>query len=79
MKKEEKIKEIEKRQPELKEQFSEIISQPISDKSIKDAETTGVDIIYESINNDIMLDILNWDDDTKLSETALKFKNSKQK
>ena len=79
MKKEEKIKEIEKRQTELKEQFSEIISQPISDKSIKDAETTGGDIISESINNNIMLDILNWDDDTKLSETALKFKNSKQK
>ena len=79
MKKEEKIKELEKRQTELKEQFSEIISQPISDKSIKDVETTGVDIISESINNDIMLDILNWGDDTKLSETALKFKNSKQK
>jgi hypothetical protein len=79
MKKEEKIKELEKRQTELKENFSEIISQPISDKSIKDAETIGVDIISESINNDIMLDILNWDDDTKLSDTALKFKNSKQK
>ena len=79
MKKEEKIQELEKRQTELIEQFSGIISQPISDKSIKDAETTGVDIISEIISNDIMLDILNWDDDTKLSEAALKFKNSKQK
>jgi len=78
MKKEEKIKELEKRQTELKEQFREIISQPISDDSIKDAETTGVDIISETMNNYIMLDILNWDDDTKLSDTALKFKNSKQ-
>jgi hypothetical protein len=79
MKKEETIKKLEKRQTELKEQFNEIISQPISDNSIKDAETTGVDIISESINNGIMLDILNWDDDTKLSKTALEFKNSKQK
>jgi putative N-acetylmannosamine-6-phosphate epimerase len=79
MKKEEKIKELEKRQTELKEQFREIISQPISDDSIKDAETTGVDIISETMNNYIMLDILNWDDDTKLSDTALKFKKSKQK
>ena len=79
MKKEEKIKELENRQTELKDKFGKIISQPISDESIKDAETTGVDIITESINNDIMLDILNWGDDSKLSETALKFKNSKQK
>jgi nicotinate-nucleotide pyrophosphorylase len=79
MKKEEKIKELENRQSELKDKFSEIISQPITEDSIKEAETTGVDIISESINNDIMLDILNWDDDSKLSETALKFKNSKQK
>jgi len=79
MKKEEKIKELENRQTELKDKFSEIILQPITEDSIKEAETTGVDIISESFNNDIMLDILNWDDDSKLSETALKFKNSKQK
>jgi hypothetical protein len=79
MKKEEKIKELENRQTELKDKFGKIISQPISDESIKEAETTGVDIISESINNDIMLDILNWDEDSKLSDAALKFKNSKQK
>ena len=79
MKKEEKIKELENRQTELKDKFGKIISQPISDESIREAETTGVDIMTESINNDIMLDILNWDDDSKLPDTALKFKNSKQK
>ncbi len=48
------IKELEMKQKELKEEFSEIISQPISKESIKKAETRGVDIISESLNNSII-------------------------
>lgn len=79
MEKENKIKELENRQIELKDSFCKLISQPISNQSIKEAETTGVDIITETINNNIMLDILNWDDDSKLSNTALKFKNTNRR
>lgn len=74
-----KIKELEIRQTELKDNFRKLILQPISDESISEVETTGVDIITESIHNDIMLDILNWDDNDKLSKSALKFKKLKTK
>ena len=76
MKKEAKIKEIEDKQSELKNEFKNIISQPINDESIKIAENRGSEIISESMSNDIILDILNWDDNTKLSKTGLKFKNN---
>ena len=72
-----KIEEIEKKQIELENEFRNIISQPLNDESIKKAETRGVDIISERIDNSIILDILNWDNDSKLSKIALKFKNKK--
>lgn len=74
MEKEVKIDELENRQSELNDKFRDIISQPITDDSIHYVETIGVGIISEMIDNYIMLDILNWCDDSKLSETALKFK-----
>lgn len=73
--KEEKIKELEAIQAELQKRFESLISKPITEKTIEEAKTIGVDIISDSINNNIMLDILNWDDDTKLSEMALRYKN----
>lgn len=69
-----KFTEIENRQRELINNFDDIISQPICKKSIKEAETTGVKIMTEFINNSIILDILNWDDETKLSQIAINFK-----
>jgi len=74
----EMITKLEDRQEVLKGEFHKIISQPISDDSIKEAETKGAEIISESIDNGIMLDILNWGNDSKLSDAALKFKKSKE-
>lgn len=73
MKKEE-IERLENIRFQLQNELTEIISKPISNESIREAKTIGSKIIGDIIGNEIMLDILNWEDDSKLSETALKSK-----
>ena len=76
MKEIEKITELENLQTELISKFRELLYLPINDDTIKKAESDGVEIISEYLRNQIVLDIMNWNDDSKLSETALNIKNS---
>lgn len=73
MKKEE-IERLENIKFQLESELTELISKPISNESIEEAKTIGSKIIGDIIDNEVMLDILNWEDDSKLSETALRFK-----
>jgi len=62
---EQEINKLENRQVELKVNILDIINQPINDKSINDAQTRGVDIISESINNSILITLFKMGDNTK--------------
>ena len=74
--KQEKIDELEEKRKVIFKKFKDIINQPLTSDSIDKAKTTGVEILGEIVNSGIMQDIKNWDDDSKLSDTALKFKKS---
>jgi hypothetical protein len=53
------INKLELERIDLLNQFKEIIYQPISDSSIAKAETEGVDLLSNLINNKILIDVLN--------------------
>ena len=63
---ERKIKELEDRQESLKIEMLDIINQPINDNSIADAQTRGVNILSESVNNTILIKLLKMGDNTKI-------------